>query len=176
MAAQTVYNINMTKGYPGQVANIANSDVVTGVVDIGETILPGIWVQRIAAAVASPVSYNKGANNIAAPGGGVAADNLGVAVRDLGREGAPQTASISYEEAEQFPVMRSGYIYLTIPSGGIAGNSIKFNNTTGVMDAYSGTPGAGETGIVGAKLETNTTAGEVGLVWIPAQVNFSEAV
>lgn len=174
MSAQTQYDLNMTKGFPGQVANIADSDTVTGIVATGQTIGPGIWVQRTASAESAPTSLNKGANYVASVGGGINADNLGIAVRDIGREGAPQTGTISYTQTDQFPVLRSGYIYLTIPSGGNAGDQIKFNDTTGVMDA--GSLGGGETGITGAKLESDVAAGGVGLVWIPAQITFFQAI
>lgn len=163
MSAQTTYDLNQSKGYAGQVANNAVNNIVTGVVGAG-TVLPGIFVSRTASAESAPTTFNKGANYVVAAGG--ATDPLGVAVRDLGREGAPNTAAISYEVSDQLPVMRGGYIYLTIPSGGSHGDRIKYTTATGVIDA--GAPAVGETGIDGARLEVDTAAGGVGLVWIPA--------
>ncbi len=165
MSAQTSYDLNLTKGYSGQVADIQDSNIVTGIVATGQTIVPGIFVQRTASAESAPTTFNKGANYVVSAGGANAADNLGIAVRDLGREGAPNTAAIVYNETDQIPVMRSGYIYVTIPSGGSHGDPIKFDQTTGIIDA--GAPAVGEAGIDSARLEVDTAAGAVGKIWIP---------
>ena len=165
MSAQETYDLNMSKGYSGQVANIAKSDIVTAIVAAGQSLIPGIFVQRTESVEGDPTSFNKGANYVVSVGGGVAADNLGVAIRDLGREGAPNTSVINYTEADQFPVMRAGYVYMTIPAGGDHGEPIFFNNTTGVINV--GTAPVGSSTIDGARLEVTTAAGAVGLVWIP---------
>lgn len=164
MSAQTAYDLNLSKGFPGQVANNADNNIVTGIVGTGP-ILPGIFVQRSSAAESAPTTFNKGANYVVAPGGGAAADNLGVSVRDLGREGAPDTAAISYGVTDQLPVMRAGYIYCTIPTGGSAGDPVIFLDATGVIDA--GVAGAGSSTIDGAKLEADVAAGGIGLIWLP---------
>ncbi len=99
------------------------------------------------------------------------ADFLGVAIRDLSREGAVNTAVLDYAIEDNVSVLRSGRISLTCVTGCSAGDLVKYNDTTGVID--SGAAGGGETLIGGATWETTTAAGEVGIVRFPSNVTIA---
>jgi len=99
------------------------------------------------------------------------ADFLGIAIRDLRREGVINTGNLDYLVEENVSVLRSGRINLTCPTGCTVGDPVNFVDATGVIDA--GAPVAGETAIGGATWETTTAAGEVGIVRLPDSVTIA---
>jgi hypothetical protein len=99
------------------------------------------------------------------------ADFLGIAIRDLSREGVINTGLLDYKIGEMVSVLRSGRINLTCATGCTAGDAANYNDTTGVID--SGAAGAGETDIGGAVWETTTAAGEVGVLRLPDTVTIA---
>ena len=90
------------------------------------------------------------------------ADYLGITVRDIARESDGVAGSIKYLEKDTAGVMREGYVWCIIPTGGNPGDPILFTDATGVIDV--GTAVAGQTQIAGATLETVTAAGALGVV------------
>ncbi len=148
MSAQTSYDINQPVAYAGLIYAQAPSDVVSRDVET---------VAGIGFGVATSRGTDKQRQVVI---GGT--DFVGITVRALDREGAANTGDISYAETETAALMREGYIWVVIPSGGTPGDLIKYDNTTGVID--TGAAGVGETRLDGAQLDTTTVAGELGVI------------
>lgn len=147
MSAQTSYTLNISKGLPGLIYDLSTKDVVSRAVETTAGADFGIVVSR---------GTDKEKQIVI---GG--ADVLGVTVREISREGSAD-GSIKYSAKEAAGVMRKGYIWATIPTGGTAGAALKYNTTTGVIDA--GAPAAGEAALTNSTLETTTAAGAVGVI------------
>ncbi len=152
MTVQTAYDINTANAVAGQLADIGFNEIdskqAEGVVPFGVIVSRGTNDGQAAVGIGSG-----------------AGQELGVSVRDLAREGAANTGAVQYEDKDTLAVMRlgsGGQIYVAIPSGGSAGDAIKFTDTTGVIDA--GAVGAGETLIAGATLEEDVAAGKIGKI------------
>jgi hypothetical protein len=147
MSAQTSYNRLIDPRIHGSLNDLNNTDVTSGAAE---------------AAIAVGVAVKRGS----AEGQVLTADGttgyIGVAVRDLHREGVINTGSLDYLVNENVSVLRAGYINLTCPSGCTAGDTVKFVNASGIID--SGAAAAGETQIDEATWETTTAAGQVGIV------------
>lgn len=148
MSAQTSYARNIPVAYAGLIYALAPHDNISRDVETVAGIEFGVAVSR-----------GTDKERQAVVGG---TDFLGITYRDLGREGAANTGAIKYSEKETAGIMRKGYIWATIPTGGNPGDSIKYNNTTGVLDV--GTAGVGETQLDGAQLDTVAAAGELGVI------------
>ena len=92
---------------------------------------------------------------------------FGITIRDTSRQlDTIGATTLSYDIGEMVSVLRNGKIALTLAAGGNAGDAIKYNTTTGVIDV--GAPGGGEAAITGATLETTISAGAVGVIRIRA--------
>lgn len=157
MSAQTSYSINTDARFHGSLSELQDSEVVSRLVETGE-IGFGIAVSRSATA-------GKEGKLIVLGG----ADFLGITIRMLSKEakqfGDPTILNKATESAS---VMQRGVISLTIPSGGNAGDPLKYNTTTGVIDA--GAPGAGEAALPGGVLEQTVAAGVVARCRLSGQV------
>ena len=146
MTAQTAYSISIGNATPGLLADINDNEIDSF---LAEEIIPfGVVVQR-------------GTSDKQVLLGGDAL-GIGISVRDLAREGAPSTGAVAYADEEAVGVLRRGKIFVTIPSGGSAGDPINYVDATGVIDA--GAPIAGETAIAGATLEEDVVAGAIGAI------------
>lgn len=159
MSAQTSYSINTPTAYAGMVYAQAPSDVVSRSVETVAGIDFGVAVSR---------GTNK--DKQVTLGG---TDYLGVTVRSLEREGVMNTGAIKYSEKESASVLRLGYIYAVCPAGCVPGDAVKYTNATGVLDA--GAAAAGETQLDGAKWESTTTAGGIGIVRIESSATTAGA-
>lgn len=152
MTAQTSYSINQAVAYAGLIYAQAPHDIISRVVEG-------------AAGIEFAVAVGRGTDKEKQAVVGTS-DYLGITVRSLDREGAVNTAAIKYNETESAAIMRTGYVWANIPSGGNPGDPIKYNTTTGIIDA--GVAGVGETQIDGAELDTITVAGELGVIYLPS--------
>ncbi len=146
MSAQTSYSRKIANATPGLLADLNNAQVISRQAE-GGAIPFGAVVSR-------------GTTDTQAVIGG--AVPLGITVRDLAREGAVNTGAVDYSELDAMAIMQDGYIYATIPSGGADGAPIKYNITTGVLDA--GAPVAGENSLDGAQLMGTVVAGGIGVI------------
>ena len=155
MSAQTSYTRIQDAAIHGSLSGLNDNEIESGVAT--ETISVGIAVTR---------GTNAGQVDVAGD-----ADFLGLAIRDLSREGASGTGSLAYADEDNVSVLRSGRIFLTCVSGCTAGDVVNYNDTTGIVDA--GAAGGGETLIGGATWETTTAVGEVGTVRLPSNVTIA---
>lgn len=149
MTVQTSYELNQANAVPGLIGDIGFNEIdsflAEGAVAFGYVVSRGT------------------ADNQAVPGGD--GTGIGVAVRDLAREGAATTGAVSYADGDTMAVMRfgsGGKIFAELAAGGNAGDALHYVDATGVIDV--GAAGAGQTDIVGATLEKDTVAGGVGLI------------
>ena len=94
--------------------------------------------------------------------GGVAGIYLGISIRSLERQGALNTAAITYNDKETVGIIREGYVWAVCPASCAPGANVKYTVASGVIDA--GTAGAGETQIDNATWESTTAAGELGVI------------
>jgi hypothetical protein len=150
MVAQTSYSINTAKRFHGSLSDLRDSEVETYAAEGGDI---GFGVV-VSAGTADDQAVIGGDNT-----------GFGITIRDLGIEGAaPGDPTIQYSEKDPMSVLRRGSINVAIPAGGAKGAALKYNDTTGVIDA--GAPGAGETALNPAAVELLTTvaAGEVGVI------------
>ena len=133
MSAQTSYTRIQDERIHGSLSGFNDNEIESGNAEV---------------AIAVGIAVTRGTNErqviIAAD-----ADFLGLAIRDLSKEGAANTAVIDYSIEDNVSVLRSGRISLTCVSGCTAGDVVNYNDTTGIVDA--GAPVAGETAIGGAK-------------------------
>jgi len=156
MSAQTSYDRLMDPRIHGSLNDLNDNEIQSGVAE--EALPVGIAVKR---------GTDKESQLLKA----TATDFLGVAVRDLHREGVLNTGSLDYKVEENVSVLRSGRINLTCPSGCTAGDPVNYVDATGVIDA--GAAAAGETQVGGAEWETTTAAGEVGIVRFKGEVTLT---
>lgn len=150
MSAQTSYSINQPKAYAGLVFAQAPHDIVSRDVETAGGIDFGVAVSRGTDSERQVVA------------GGDAF--TGITIRSLDKEGAVNTGAIKWNEKETAGVIRSGYIWVVCPSGCNPGDTVKYNNATGVID--SGVAGAGETTLNGAQWDTLATAGELAVIYL----------
>ena len=156
MSAQLTYSRNTDSRIHGSLNDLNDNEIQSGV---AEAALPvGIAVKR---------GTDKEAELLLA----TATNFLGVAIRDLHREGAINTGSLNYAIGENVSVLRSGRINLTCAAGCTAGDPVNYVDATGVIDA--GVAGVGETQIGGAEWETTTVAGQVGIVRFKGEVTLT---
>jgi hypothetical protein len=151
MAVQTSYSINTIRGYAGQVADLQNSEIVSGLVE--------------SASIPFGVAVSRGTDDDQVVKGST--DFLGISVRDLARQGALTTAVVQYLQTENASVIRRGTVYAVAPSGATAGQVVKYNTTTGVLGA--GTAGGGEVELQGATWETTVGSGAIGVIRLTGQ-------
>ena len=155
MSAQNSYTQTQDARIHGSLSGLNDNEIESGAAEV---------------AIAVGIAVTRGTNErqviIAAD-----ADFLGLAIRDLSREGVINTAVIDYAIEDNVSVLRSGRISLTCVSGCSAGDLVNYNDTTGIVDAGAAT--AGETLIGGATWETTTAVGEVGIVRIPSNVTIA---
>jgi len=152
MSVQTAYTQNIGRGLAGQVADIHSNEIVTATVKVaGSDVIPGIACKIEATSTKDRVIEKGVATALFA----------GISVRDLSNEVV--AGDIVYAAEKTLPVMRKGYLFCVIPTGGNAGNALLANATTGVIDV--GTAGVGEFQL-DATLEEVTTAGAVGMIRI----------
>lgn len=159
MSAQTSYSINQRVALAGMIFALHTRDVDSRVVETVAGIDFGVAVSR---------GTDKEKQIVV---GGT--DFLGVTVRALDAEGTQGTGAIKYKEKDTAAVLRSGYIWVLCNGGATAGQAVKFVNATGLFAA--GAAGAGETNLTGAKWETTTADGEVGLIRLETSANTAGA-
>ncbi len=150
MSVQTTYPIYRRKGLEGQLYDQSSADIVSKVI---ETVA-GVSFGRVVSRGTDPSRQ--------ADLGGTAF--LGIALRDLAKEGAANTGAIQWNFSEVAAVLREGYVWVAVPSGCTAGDAAKYNTSTGIID--SGAAGAGEAGIGAASFETTASAGELAVLRI----------
>jgi len=157
MTVQTSYERGITNALPGLVADIGNIEVVSrsNKTAAGASILFGAVVGILAA----------GADNLQCVlglGGGY----LGIAARQTAKENTTINSETGeYLADETVNVFRSGKIWVTFANVGAINDVVKFNDTTGLIS--SGAPGAGETAIPNATLDSVVaTIGDLGIVRI----------
>jgi hypothetical protein len=155
MSAQTSYTRIQDERIHGSLSGFNDNEIESG--NAEEAIAVGIAVTRGTLAGQLLIAGD--------------ADFLGVAIRDLSKEGAANTAVIDYSIEDNVSVLRSGRISLTCATGCTSGDAVNYNDTTGVID--SGAAGGGETAIGGATWETTTAAGAVGIVRFPSNVTIA---
>lgn len=155
MSAQTSYTRIQDERIHGSLSGFNDNEIESGNAEVA--IAVGIAVTRGSAT---------GQVIIAAD-----ADFLGVAIRDLSKEGAANTAVLDYSIEDNVSLLRSGRISLTCPTGCTAGDPVNYVDATGVIDA--GAAAGGETAIGGATWETTTAAGEVGIIRLPSNVTIA---
>lgn len=152
MAAQISYELSIPVAYPGLIYAQFPSEIQSFLVETVAGIPFGVAVSR-----------GTDAEEQIVIGGSVF---VGITIRSLDREGAANTGDIQYNVTEAAGVMRAGYIYVTCPTGCVPTDVVKYNTTTGVID--SGAPGGGELAIANATWETNTAAGQIGVIRLPS--------
>ena len=146
MSVQLSYSRDMDPRIHGSLNDLNNNEVQSGAAEaaiaVGVAVKNGTAEGQVLTATAT--------------------DFIGVAIRDISREGVLNTGSLDYIAEENVSVLRSGRINLTCPAGCSVGDLVNYVDATGVIDA--GAAAAGETQIGGATWETTTAAGEVGIV------------
>ena len=147
MSAQTSYSTSIPKAYAGLIFGLSPHDNISRSVETAAGFGFGVAVSR-----------GTDKERQAIIGGD---DFLGITYRDLGREGAAN-GNVAYSVKETAGIMRQGYIWAVIPTGGNPGSAIKYTTATGVIDV--GVAGAGEIQLDGAQLDTVTTAGGLGVI------------
>ena len=151
MSAQTSYSLAQAKAYAGGIFALATNEISSRAVE-------GV------AGFGFGVAVSRGTDKEKQAVVGGATGFLGIAVRDLGREGAANTGDIKYSETETAGIMRHGSIWAICPSGAVPGDLVNYVDATGVLD--SGVAVVGETQLDGATWETTTVAGELGVIRI----------
>jgi len=147
MAVQTSYSIYTNRAYVGQLADLQNHEIVS---KLAET-----------SAIPFGVVVSRGTEDDQCVIGG--ADYLGIALRDLAREGARDAAAtVQYLVTEAVSVLKRGWVFAAAPAGATAADAVKYNTTTGVLGA--GAPGAGEAVVPGATWEETLAAGVIGKI------------
>ncbi len=159
MSAQTSYSIKQPKAYAGLVYAQAPHDIVSRDVETVAGIGFGVVVSR---------GTNKERQVVA---GGT--DFLGITIRSLDKEGAANTGAIQWNEKEAAGILRDGYIWAVCPTGCNPGDTVKYADATGVLDA--GAAGAGETQLDGAQWETVAAAGELAVIRIDSSATTAGA-
>jgi len=153
MSVQTTYSIYTGARVHGSLSDLRDNEVES-------------YLAEGAVAFGVAVSRGTADNQVEVGGDGT---GIGVAIRDLGREGVLRTGALTgYADTEAVSVLRRGAINLTIPSGGSAGDPLLYDDTTGVIDA--GSASTGETQIVGAELLETVSAGAVGACRLSGQI------
>lgn len=150
MSAQTSYSIKQNKAYAGEIYALFNHDVASRLVETAAGLEFGVAVSR-----------GTDKDKQVALGG---TDFLGITVRSLEREGAANTGDIKYSQKESAGVMRKGAVWVVCPAGCNPGDQVKYDNTTGVLDA--GSAGAGETQLDNAYFDSTAAAGELAVLVI----------
>lgn len=156
MSAQTSYSIKQAVAYAGMVFAEHPHDIDSRDVETAAGIDFGVAVSR-----------GTDADRQVVLGGDAAF--FGITIRSLEREGAVNTNVAKYAEKETAGILRRGYIWVTVPSGCTPGDSVKYNDTTGVIDA--GAAGAGETQLTGAQFETTAAAGGLAVLKLESTAN-----
>lgn len=149
MSAQTSYSINQPVAYAGLIYAQAPHDIFSLAVEPAVGIGFGV-------AVARGTDADKQCDFAGS------ADFIGITVRSLDREGVANTGAIKYSEKETAAVMREGYVWAVCPAGCNPGDTVKYTDGTGVLDA--GAAGAGETQLNGAQWETTAAAGGLAVI------------
>lgn len=155
MSNQTTVELRISNATPGLIADIhLGNEIISAAVEASD-IPFGVIVQR---------GTDRGTQAII--GGDEDPGNvLGVSVRSVGKEAATIGATVlEYEPTEAMAIMQSGYIFVTCIAGCVAGDRVKFDNTTGALSA--GAAVAGETQINNAEWMSNLGAGDVGKIRI----------
>ncbi len=171
MAAQTTYQRLTDVSLPGKLAFLSRKRDVIARACEDATMEYGIAVG---------LGTDPDKQCLAGSTGGPA---FAIAMREDSKQGEINTADIFYSEFDQVNMLREGYVYATCPSGCTAGDPVKYNDTTGVVDA--GTPtltgaataGGGNTGNGTSSAVTVGTDAQVGnyiLTCIDASVAGSE--
>lgn len=161
MSAQLSYAINQALAYAGLLFDLNPTERISRAVEGAAGIPFGVVVSR---------GTDKDKQCII---GGTAF--LGVTIRALDREGAANTGAISYAEKESAAILRDGYIWAICPTGCVPGANVKYDNTTGVLDA--GAAGGGETQLNGSSWESTASAGELAILrFNDAEVNVNADV
>lgn len=147
MAAQTEYTIKQDVAYAGLIYALHPHDINSFLVEDSDGIEFGVAVSR-----------GTDVDRQVTKGG---SDFVGITVRSLEREGA-NTGAIQYEEKEAAGVMAAGYIWAVCPTGCNPGDAVKYDGTTGELDA--GTAGAGEWQLDEAEWWTTASAGDLAVI------------
>lgn len=150
MSAQTSYSLKQSVALAGMIYALAPKDVVSRSVETAAGVGFGVAVSR-----------GTDKENQVVIGG---SDFLGFTVRDLSKEGVANSGDIKWNQNETAAIMRNGYIWINCPTGCNPGDAVKYNTTTGVIDA--GTAGAGEIQLDGAQWESTASAGALAVVRI----------
>lgn len=156
MSAQTSYSINQPVAYAGLIYALHPHDIDSMSVETAAGIAFGVAVSR-----------GTDPDRQIVLGGDAAF--YGITIRSLEREGDDAAGAISYSEKETAGVMRKGYIWVVCPTGCVPGDSVKYNDTTGVIDA--GVAGAGETQLNNASFETTAAAGGLAVLKLETTSN-----
>ena len=155
MSAQTSYEINTPERTHGNLADIRESEIVTRLAE-GSAIGVGVVV-------------SVGTGDHQAVIGGAVAGIEGVTVKDLSLEAkAVGDATLEYRQGDPMSVIKSGAICIQLASGGAKGDALKYDTTTGAIDA--GAPAAGEVALpLGYSLENTVGANGVGIIRLSGQ-------
>lgn len=151
MVAQTSYELNIGKGYNGQLysANDYNytkiSRIAEGLIEFGRATSRGTDLEN---------QVEQGGN-----------DYQGIAFRSLDREGEIFTGKIQYNDKDTVGLLVVGYIWLVCPAGCTAGDPVKYDPDTGILDA--GVALAGEIQLDNAAWESTASAGDIAYVYVP---------
>jgi len=144
MSVQTSYSINQAVAYAGMLYAQAPHNISSFAV---ETV----------AGIGFAVAVKRGTDSEQQCDLAGSADFVGITLRSLDREASANTGAINYSRYETAGVMRKGYVWAVCPTGCNPGDSVKYTDDTGVLDA--GSAGAGETQLDGANWETTASAG-----------------
>lgn len=148
MSAQTSYSLNQAIAYAGLIYAQAPHDIISRKVEGVDGIELGTAVSR---------GTNK--ETQAVKGGD---DFIGITIRSLDKEGAANGGLIKWNEKESAGIIRDGYVWAICPTGCAAGDPVKYNTTSGVLDA--GSAGVGENLLNDAQWETTASAGALAVI------------
>ncbi len=152
MVAQTTYEINTEQALAGMLADIHNHDIDSFSVETALGADFGIAVSRGTDAERQIVI-------------GGATNFVGITVRTLDIEGAINTGLIKLQKDDTAAVLSEGYIFVVCPTGCVPDDLVNYVEATGVIDSGAAV-GVGETTLDGAKWQTTTAAGELGIIKI----------
>lgn len=142
-------------GYAGQIVDTNPVTIETLINDQATAIDFGVAVARSAAD-----------NTCKAP----AADGdliVGISVRHAIRP-ADSSNNVNYAQKDAVPVLRDGFVYATAYENATRGDGvISVTAQSGKLGSVTGgAAGAGRVAVPGAKWETTTTAGQIGIIRI----------
>ena len=151
MTVQTSYTIKQPVALPGLIYDLGTKNIISRALETAAGADFGVAMSR-----------GSDADKQTVIGG---TSFLGISIRSVEREASglgSNSNDIRYGQYETVGIMEMGRIWAICPAGCVPGNAVKYNNTTGILDA--GSAGVGETQLDGAIWDSTASAGALALI------------